>query len=278
MTKKVEKIEENERDLNLLQKINCIRKAWGETQLSKEGAGKAGGGAKYDYYKPQQIIDFCLEQELLHELFSEFKIDEQRGMCFYNVIDIPTGEIKGTECPFEVPRKMAASEAQQVGAAMTYFNRRLAMMLYKIEDNSKESVSVVGDADYTTARGIPAPSIPAPPMTEKVIVPPPPVAPPVQAEAIKDDREEDKMTTEEIIKEVEVAFNLPPEGDTNIVEAPKEPVATPPPLPPSPPKITPPPAVEPPKVTTKEVVQEALKTEEPTPQKVGKQSIEALYD
>jgi hypothetical protein len=115
----------------LLAKINAIRQAWSKSDIAKDGKGKAGGGAKYDYYKPQQVIDFCLGQELQHDLFSEFKIND--GVCSYVVIDIPSGEARSVECPFDIPRKMAASEAQQVGAAMTYHNRRLAMMMYKIE-------------------------------------------------------------------------------------------------------------------------------------------------
>jgi len=168
--KAMAKIKENNENLEskgLLSKINLIRKAWSESIIEKDGKGKAGGGSKYDYYKPQQIIEFCLAQELKHELFSEFKIEE--GMCYYNVLDIPTGEIRSTNCPFEIPRKMAASEAQQVGAAMTYHNRRLAMMMYKIEDNSKENVQVLGDADFSM------PNIPAPPMPNTPIVPPPPI-------------------------------------------------------------------------------------------------------
>lgn len=162
----------------LLSKINSIRKAWKGAKVEKEGKGKAGGGAKYDYYKPQQIIDFCLEQELKYNLFSEFKIT-QDGFCSYILIDIPTGEARSVECPFDIPRKMAASEAQQVGAAMTYHNRRLAMMMYKIEDNSKESEDVLSNADFS-AQNIPAPPvIPAPPTMAKEdvnVAPIPPVA------------------------------------------------------------------------------------------------------
>ena len=157
----------------LLAKINAIRLAWSKSDIEKDGKGKAGGGAKYDYYKPQQVIDFCLTQELQHDLFSEFKVNE--GICSYVVVDIPSGETRSVECPFDIPRKMAASEAQQVGAAMTYHNRRLAMMMYKIEDNSKENIDVLENADFS-AQNIPAPVIPAPP-----IITPPPVnaAPPI---------------------------------------------------------------------------------------------------
>ena len=162
----------------LLAKINAIRQAWSKTETEKDGKGKAGGGAKYDYYKPQQIIDFCLAQELEHDLFSEFKINE--GICSYILTDIPSGQTRSVECPFEIPRKMAASEAQQVGAAMTYHNRRLAMMMYKIEDNSKENVNVLEDADFS-AQNMPAPVIPAAP----IITPPPAnVAPPIAEQIV----------------------------------------------------------------------------------------------
>lgn len=159
-------------NMNILEKINAIRKAWSDTEVAKEGNGKAGGGAKYDYYKPQQIIDFCLAQELKYGLFSEFKI--QDGVCSYVVTNIGDNESRSVECPFDIPRKMAASEAQQVGAAMTYHNRRLAMMMYKIEDNSKENVDVLQNADFSM-QNILVPEIPAPP----IITPPPvSVAPP----------------------------------------------------------------------------------------------------
>lgn len=263
-TKKTSKKQsESTKDLNLLQKINCIRKAWSETELSKEGAGKAGGGAKYDYYKPQQVIDFCLEQELKHDIFSEFKVDEQRGMCFYNLIDIPTGEIRNTECPFEVPRKMAASEAQQVGAAMTYFNRRLAMMMYKIEDNSKENNSILGDADYSSS-DIPAPPIPAPP----IVTPPP--APVAQTSVEK----KEEITTEEIMEEVKVAFNLPPQ-DGGPKETPKTVITPPPPPPVAPVNNAEVKAPGSPLSTAEGNENKAIGSPLPT---TNKQNIEALYD
>lgn len=167
--KKVTAKEESK--LNIYQKINLIRKAWSETDVEKEGKGRAGGGAKYDYYKPQQIIDFCLAQELKYNLYSRFSISG--GICAYEILNLDnTDEFESISCPFDVPRKMAASEAQQNGAAITYYNRRLAMAMYKIEDNSKESVNVLDDADYTTVVDIPAPPIvptaPTVPQVDKV--------------------------------------------------------------------------------------------------------------
>ena len=180
-------------NLCLLGKINAIREEWGKMQVEKEGKGKAGGGAKYDYYKPQQIIDFCLKEEIKHGLFSEFKIIADT--CMYNVTEISTDTNKYVECPFEVPRKMAASEAQQIGAAMTYYNRRLAMMMYKIEDNSKENVDVLGDADFTV-QNIPAPIIPAPPIPS--VAPPTPSVPTPPAQVNEEEIQAEEVTDEDV--------------------------------------------------------------------------------
>jgi hypothetical protein len=161
--------------MNLLEKINNIRKIWSATDEAKQGKGSAGGGSKYDYYKPQQVIDFCLGQELSHGLFSEFLITEgEKPRAIYNLVNLDTAEVRSTGCPFEIPTKMGASQCQQVGAAMTYYQRRLAMLMYKMEDNSKENVSVMGDADYPQSQEIPAPEIKAPPVA------PPPVATPTK--------------------------------------------------------------------------------------------------
>lgn len=186
----------------LLAKINAIRQAWSATEIEKAGKGKAGGGAKYDYYKPQQIIDFCLAQEVKHDLFSEFKINVETGFCLYRLIDIPSGEIREVECPFDIPRKMAASEAQQVGAAMTYHNRRLAMMMYRIEDNSKENVNVLEDADYS-APSIPAPpTIPTPPIGNQIVPPLPPSAPVSEPEKVEDKIQVDEPDVAEIAEQM----------------------------------------------------------------------------
>ena len=218
----------------LLAKINAIRQAWSKSDIAKDGKGKAGGGAKYDYYKPQQVIDFCLVQELQHDIFSEFKIND--GVCSYVVVDIPSGETRSVECPFDIPRKMAASEAQQVGAAMTYHNRRLAMMMYKIEDNSKENIDVLENADFS-AQNMPAPIIPAPP----IITPPPAnVAPPIIEQATPPEapsvpvsvpnipqgkivvEEPEQIKTDELPAEKEQEIEAP------VVEDQKAPAVTPP--------------------------------------------------
>lgn len=227
----------------LLAKINAIRQAWSKSDIVKDGKGKAGGGAKYDYYKPQQVIDFCLGQELQHDIFSEFKIND--GVCSYVVVDIPSGEIRSVECPFDIPRKMAASEAQQVGAAMTYHNRRLAMMMYKIEDNSKENIEVLENADFS-AQNVPAPFIPAPP----IITPPPAnVAPliieqatppevpsvPVSVPNIPSSKivveEEEQIKTDELPAEIEQEIEAP------VVEELKVSAVTPPGVSSTPPSI-----------------------------------------
>lgn len=161
--------------MSIYEKINAVRAAWNKENVEKEGKGKAGGGAKYDYYKPQQVIDFCLKEELKNRLYSDFNIID--GVAVYSTIDLDWEEgysspqMVTCQCPADVPRKMAASEAQQIGAAMTYYNRRLAMMLYKIEDNSKESVDVLENADYTQAPEIPTPPIvPAAPIVTSPVV------------------------------------------------------------------------------------------------------------
>lgn len=198
--KKVEEPKDDEKpidtkQMNIYEKINAIRVAWSKTDVEKAGKGRAGGGAKYDYYKPQQIIDFCLAQEVKHRLYSKFSVIEDR--CYYELTDLDNLEMTEiVSCPFDIPRKMAASEAQQVGAAMTYHNRRLAMMMYKIEDNSKESVDVLENADYTEPLNIPAPPIvpPAPIMTPppaQTVVPPAP-ATNIQPEAVSKPIDESK--------------------------------------------------------------------------------------
>lgn len=219
-------------ELSLLGKINEIRRAWSLSDTDKTGKGKAGGGSKYDYYKPQQIIDFCLEQELKHNIFSEFRIKDN-GMCTYNLVDISNGEARNVECPFDIPRKMAASEAQQVGAAMTYHSRRLAMMMYKIDDNSKENVDVLSNADFS-ASTIPAPIIPAPPIATSPIVTQPPVTfAPEQVEAestLPADLKNTDKQVDELIKQQNVGNSAP----IQVVAAP-QPVAPvqPPTAPPS---------------------------------------------
>ena len=215
--KKEEKATEPEKPIdtkkmNIYEKINAIRVAWSKTDIEKAGKGRAGGGAKYDYYKPQQIIDFCLVQEVKHRLYSKFCVIEDR--CYYEVIDLDNLEMSETvSCPFDIPRKMAASEAQQVGAAMTYHNRRLAMMMYKIEDNSKESVDVLEDADYTEPLHIPAPPVvpPAP------IITPPPMAtvePPATKQNIQ--AEVNSKPVNESKVENEQTTDLPFEPDKSV--------------------------------------------------------------
>lgn len=207
-TENVENVE-NVESLSLLKKINLIRKACSEKCIEKEGKGKAGGGSKYDYYKAQQVIDFYLDEEIKYDLFSEFKINNTEAS--YKVVDIPTGEAVSVECPFDIPRKMAASEAQQVGAALTYYNRRLAMMMYKIEDNSKENDDILGNADLS-ANEIPAPIIPAPP----VIIPPPiNIAIPPTVDKVVDvepmtDKEVDELIHEQEVKAQEEVKEVQP--------------------------------------------------------------------
>lgn len=160
----------NNKPVSLLAKINSIRAAWSKANIEKGGLGRAGGGSRYEYYKPQQVIDFCLKEEIKHNIFSEFDthvVGDNLLYCRYQITDIDTSETRFVTCPFDIPRKIACSEAQQVGAALTYYNRRLAMLMYKIEDNSKESIDVLEDADYTAQN---APEIPTPP-----IVPPAPI-------------------------------------------------------------------------------------------------------
>lgn len=191
-------------------KINAVRAAWTKENIEKTGKGRAGGGAKYDYYKPQQIIDFALKEEIKNNLFSDFNIID--GTAIYTVTDMDWREgciqpqMVSCQCPADIPRKMAASEAQQVGAAMTYFNRRLAMMMYKIEDNSRESVEVLEDADYTSLN---APTIPAPPVVPvppimgavsevETQLPPPPVTN-IQAEVNSKPVDEPKVEQDKVV-------------------------------------------------------------------------------
>lgn len=282
----------------LLAKINEIRKAWSNSDIAKDGKGKAGGGAKYDYYKPQQVIDFCLAQELSHDLFSEFKVSD--GVCSYVVIDIPSGEGRSVECPFDIPRKMAASEAQQVGAALTYHNRRLAMMMYKIEDNSKENVDVLENADFS-AQNMPAPVIPAPP----IITPPPTnVAPPiveqiVQPEATSEPMNAPNIPESKIVVEapkadavVEQPAEMEQKVEASVVEEPKAKVVTPPNASIPPPPISIPnntglangqvPYLNPSDVMSgkgkAEVVVEENNPAIPPASKTSKNNIEALYE
>lgn len=265
-TKKVEP----QKSLNLLEKINAIRLAWSQQQIDKEGKGKAGGGSKYDYYKPQQIIDFCLAQELKHELFSEFKVDE--GMCYYNVLNIATGEIRSTNCPFDIPRKMAASEAQQVGAAMTYHNRRLAMMMYKIEDNSKENVDVLDNADFSTPN-IPAPPIVIPPPVATAFVLPPHVDNKIEAEQVQMDKATNAQI-DELIHQQEI--NAQEENLKPIIPPTAPPTQIIPPVaPPVPKNVFGQPLPPEAQVAAKPIAQP---TTEQAPPVANKNNIEALYD
>ena len=271
-TKDVHKIsfvdKETAMKTSLLVKINAVRAAWSKANIEKEGLGRAGGNSKYEYYKPQQVIDFCLKEEIKNNLFSEFDtIRNDEGLttaCYYKVTDIETGETKLVSCPFEVPTKMACSQAQQVGAALTYYNRRLAMLMYKIEDNSKESVNVLEDADYTAqnAPEIPAPSIvppapvptpPAPPVqqTENIV----PTVPPINIKAemyskpTNESPVQDEITAPPIQEETKID-SVPAENEQKApavtapkVETPKVEIPTPPAPPASPitKQITPPP-------------------------------------
>ena len=287
--------------ISLLAKINNIRVAWSKSNVEKDGLGRAGGGSKYEYYKPQQVIDFCLKEEVKNNIFSEFDtIRNDEGIttsCYYKVIDIDTGETKQVSCPFEVPTKMACSQAQQIGAALTYYNRRLAMLMYKIEDNSRESVSILEDADYTAQN---APEIPAPP----IVPPAPQVAetlptPPVQAEATSKPVEESvapQVTTvppvQEQPKSDDVAWEneqkepIVEEPKVEIPQPPKEIVADVPPTPPTSPVIEQPktvvgsPKMEQPKTVVGSPKMEQPKTVVGSPKmeqpKVNK-SIEDLY-
>lgn len=251
---------------NILEKISAVRAAWTKEYIDKQGKGRAGGGAKYDYYKPQQIIDFCLKHELENRLYSRFTVMEDR--CYYEVINMDNiQENEIVSCPFDVPRKMAASEAQQVGAAMTYYNRRLAMMMYKIEDNSRESVEVMEDADYTnTAPTIPAPpTIPVPPTpsVETQLPPTPPtnIQAEVNSKPVSEPKVQDDKTVppaSENAKSDIVAGEIEQKGD---VMPPPPPVVGQPKtasVPPTPPTATPPvqptpPVAEQPKAEVKKV-------------------------
>lgn len=235
--KKVKKVEKVEKP-NLYQKINAIRKAWSETNVEKEGKGRAGGNAKYQYYTPQQVIDFTLAQELKHNLYSKFSVVD--NVCFYQLVNLDNlEELETVTCPFDIPRKMAASEAQQVGAAMTYHNRRLAMMMYKIEDNSKESVEVLDDANYSTVVDIPAPPIAEPPIVEAPVAPQPPTPPVVETQSEIPNLQ--VVSLNETPKEVhETKFPpYPPVQQTPptppVEELPFEPDVSIPPTPPTPP-------------------------------------------
>lgn len=249
---------------NILEKISAVRAAWTKEDIDKQGKGRAGGGAKYDYYKPQQIIDFCLKHELENRLYSRFTVMEDR--CYYEVINMDNiQETEIVSCPFDVPRKMAASEAQQVGAAMTYYNRRLAMMMYKIEDNSRESVEVMEDADYTnTAPAIPAPpTIPVPPTpsVETQLPPTPPtnIQAEVNSEPVSEPKVQDDKTVppaSENAKSDIVAGEIEQKGDVMpppppVIEQPK--TASVPPTPPTatPPVQPTPPVAEQPKAEVK---------------------------
>lgn len=289
--KEVEEVEEktckcscSNKPVSLLEKINNVRAAWSKANVEKEGLGRAGGGSKYEYYKPQQIIDFCLKEEIKNNIFSEFDtIRNSDGIttaCYYQVTSIETGETKTVSCPFEVPTKMACSQAQQVGAALTYYNRRLAMLMYKIEDNSRESVNVLEDADYTAQN---APEIPAPP----VVPPAPQIAetlppanvqaevnsepvskPPVQNVAtVPPIQEQPKYDNLAVENEQKSDVAEPPKVDAPKVEIPQPPKETVDNIPPAPPTTPAPPVqqtVEPPKM------------EQPSTPKTNK-SIEDLY-
>lgn len=243
--------------LNIYQKINEIRKAWSETDMEKEGKGKLGGAGKFNYYKPQQIIDFCLAQELKHNLYSKFSIVDDR--CFYELINLDNiEETETVACPFEIPRKMVVNEAQQAGAALTYFNRRLAMMMYKIEDNSKESVDVLADVanakDEINAPEIPAPpimptapvsvqvNVPTAPVSDQVSVPVPPIAPaPVPSVQNVQPEPPSKLVGESKTVDVQTVVNevkgtvinpLPWENDDKVQTVTSTPpIQTPPPAP-----------------------------------------------
>ena len=218
--KKEEKAEKTEPKLSIYEKINAVRQAWKNANIEKEGHGKAGGGAKYDYYKPQQIIDFCLEQELKLGLVSNFTVNNTDGTCYYRVINIDDNKDMVTCCPFVIPDKMACSEAQKVGAALTYYNRRLAMMLYKIEDNSRESVDIMENADYS------APVIPeivvAPPTMQAPTMQTPTVQPPsVQAPPQQNVQPEppSKPVSESKVEEVQTVAEPPKNVIPNIPQA-----------------------------------------------------------
>ena len=260
-TKKKEKEpkeEKTEPKLSIYEKINKVREAWKNANVEKEGHGKAGGGAKYDYYKPQQIIDFCLEQELKLGLISNFTVNNADDTCYYRVINIDDNKDMVTCCPFIVPKKMACSEAQQVGAALTYYNRRLAMMLYKIEDNSRESVDIMENADYS------APVIPEITVAPPTMQAPPVVAPPqqnVQPEPPSEPNNKSK------VQEVQTVVEPPKNVIPNIPQA--ETTVQQPPQQPTPPVVNVPPVQAP-----QPQVQQAPVTPPVAP---TKPSIESLY-
>lgn len=179
---KKEEPQMTQKDKTIQQLINEIRLAWKDKHIEKEGRGKAGGGAKYDYYKPQQIIDFTTEEEIKRGLYSDFNI--VNGVAIYSAaLANDPQQFVTIQCPADIPRKMAASEAQQIGAALTYYNRRLAMILYKIEDNSPENEEIMDNADYSEKKEaeIPIPNIPAPdvPTVKAPSAPSPAPLPPV---------------------------------------------------------------------------------------------------
>lgn len=260
--KKKEKEPKVEPKLTIYEKINKVREAWKNANVEKEGHGKAGGGAKYDYYKPQQIIDFCLEQELKLGLISNFTVNNADDTCYYRVINIDDNKDVVTCCPFIIPKKMACSEAQQVGAALTYYNRRLAMMLYKIEDNSRESVDIMENADYS------APVIP-----EIVVAPPtiqatPVVTPPqqnVQPEPpSKPNNESEEQEVQTVVEQPKNAIPSIPQAETTVQQPPQQP--------------TPPVVNVPPVQTPQPQVQQTSASASATPPiQPTKPSIESLY-
>lgn len=169
--KEVKKLTEK-KTKNIYQKINEIRQVWQNNCVEKDGNGKAGGGARYQYYTPEQVTDFVLQEEVKRNLFSQFEVTGE--FCSYTVFDIDDDKMKkvSVQSLFTIPKKMAASEAQQVGAAITYFERRLKMLMYNMVDNSKESVDIMKNADYVE-KEIPAPAIPVAPAPAPQFAPQP---------------------------------------------------------------------------------------------------------
>lgn len=119
----------------LLNKIFEAKKQIAGTKMQKEGKNDF---AKYKYFTPDQVTklvnDACFDQKLL----TEFRIIEgERGYeaCF-SIVCVETGEMRDYRFPAVMPEIKGANASQQMGGAITYFERYCKMSVFGIVDNN----------------------------------------------------------------------------------------------------------------------------------------------
>ena len=120
---------------NVIKKMWQVKQSIATAKQKKEGLNKFSG---YNYYTPEQIKHFAIEQEREHKILFKFDFERDQYGCFgiLSVYDMESGEVMFYKAATEIPEIKATNSAQQHGGAMTYTERYLLQFAMGISDNS----------------------------------------------------------------------------------------------------------------------------------------------